>query len=394
MIQLLFVIDFLYTSCAGTETQLLRLIRNLNQDRFHVRLVSLRDTEWIRQNAPALPCPVKTYNVEKLKNPLTMVQFLHLTQYMKACRPDIVMTFFPLSNIAAVLAARLARVPVILSTRRDYGLWLNPWTLPLLRLANRFVIGIVVNSKSVQSLTSKMERVNPSIIRVIYNGLDLIDIRSLKESAPPLRSSLGIPRGHFVVGIVANLRPMKRHKTLLKAAARILRARKDVHFVLVGEGPLRNELETTARDFGISHSCHFVGRQENVSPFLSIFDIGVNCSANEGLSNAIMEYMACGIPCVVSRAGGNPELIEHGVNGYTFELDDDRSLAELILRLLDDPETCFRFSERSKEIVLNRMTTERMVKQYEDYFCHLLAKAQGSGHSSTRAAFFGSHHAM
>lgn len=375
MIQLLFIIDFLYTSCGGTETQLLRLIRNLNQDRFHVRLVSLRDTEWIRQNAHALPCAVKTYNVEKLKNPLTMVQFLHLTQYIKHCRPDIVMTFFPLSNIAAVLAARLARVPVILSTRRDYGLWLNPWTLPLLRLANRFISGIVVNSEIVKSLTSKTERVNPSMIRVIYNGLDLIDIRRLKESAPSVCNSLGIPQGHFVVGTVANLRPMKRHNTLLKAAVRILRARKDVHFVLVGDGPLRNELETMARDFGISHYFHFVGRQENVLPFLSIFDIGVNCSANEGLSNAILEYMACGVPCVVSRAGGNPELIEHDANGYTFELDDDCRLAELILRLLDDPETRRRFSEKCRQIVLSRMTTERMVNHYEDYFCRLLAKS-------------------
>jgi L-malate glycosyltransferase len=71
---------------------------------------------------------------------------------------------------------------------------------------------------------------------------------------------------------------------------------------------------------------------------LELIDIGVNRSSMEGLSNAIMEYMASGVPCIVSNAGGNPELIENGVNGYTFELDNTSELANHIINLLDNKE--------------------------------------------------------
>jgi glycosyltransferase involved in cell wall biosynthesis len=378
-VRLMFIIDFIYTSVGGTETQLLRLIKHLDRQRFEIHLVSLRATEWLTQNRQRLDCHLKTYDVIKLKNPANLIRFLSLARYIKDTDPDIVITFFPLSNIVAVLAARLGKATIILSTRRDYGLWLNKWSLPLLRFANRYVSGIVANSEIVKSLTGDAESFDASKIHVIYNGLDVLDIRPFKRSARRVLDDLGIPPENKVVGILANLRPMKHHKTLIKAAQRILKVRQDIDFVIVGEGPLRRELEDFTASMKVDAHFHFVGRQEDVLPFLSIFHVGVNCSANEGLSNAIMEYMAYGVPCIVSRAGGNPELVEHGVNGHTFELDDDDTLAQLILRLLDDPENQHRFAERSREIILSRMTTERMIGQYEQYFLQLLSRNSNEG---------------
>jgi glycosyltransferase involved in cell wall biosynthesis len=228
----------------------------------------------------------------------------------------------------------------------------------------------------VKELTSRAESFPVSKIKVIYNGIDGLDRGPDHRTSRELTQEFGIPHDHKVIGIVANLRPMKRHATLIHAAERILKTRQDVDFVLVGEGPLRGELEALIAAKGLRRHFHFAGRREAIQPLLSIFQVGVNCSANEGLSNAIMEYMAYGVPCVVSRAGGNLELVEHGVNGYTFELDDDQALSGYILELLGNQEMRERFSARSKEIVHKRLSTARMVREYEEYFLGLLSAGE------------------
>jgi glycosyltransferase involved in cell wall biosynthesis len=220
----------------------------------------------------------------------------------------------------------------------------------------------------VKELTSREEKIDLSKIYVIHNGIDIDDFKNDGDSRELLKQKLAIPLNHNVIGIVAGLRPMKRHITFLRAAQRILRERNDVDFVVVGDGPLRGDLEALSDEFGISWHIHFVGWQEDIVPFLSLFDIGVNCSANEGLSNAIMEYMACGVPCVVSKAGGNEELIENGVNGLTFELDNDRELASSIIGLLDDKPKQQEYAERAREIIAYEFSIQKMTANYDRLF--------------------------
>jgi glycosyltransferase involved in cell wall biosynthesis len=234
---------------------------------------------------------------------------------------------------------------------------------------------ILTNSQRVKTLVSEAEKVDSSMIHVIYNGIEKGISKSDRSSKGAAREELGIPKNRRVVGIVAGLRPMKRHKTFIRAARRVLDADPNVHFVIVGDGSLRGGLEALTTDLGINGRVHFVGWQGDVYPFLSIFDIGVNCSANEGLSNAIMEYMAYGVPCIVSRAGGNEELIENGVNGYTFELDNDTELARLTVSLLEDTKKQEEFAAESRRIIRNEFGIDRMVHNYDSYFERILANS-------------------
>lgn len=374
-IKIIFIIDFIDGITGGTENQLVKLINNLDKRKYDLHLLCLRNTRWILENKRELECNVKTYNIIKLKDPINVFRFIAIVKYIAGIKPDIAMTFFPLSNILGVIASKLANVQVIVSTRRDYGLWLTwltSWSIYLLRFANRFVKGIVTNSQRVKDLTSSKEKFDSSRIQVIYNGLDIEDFSRHTEESHLFKKKLGIPESSKIIGIVANLRPMKRHRTLIKAARQILAVRSDVVFVLVGDGPLRKELVDITAKFGIEEHVRFVGSQLNILPFLSIFNIGVNCSANEGLSNAIMEYMAYGVPCIVSRAGGNEELIDNGVNGYTFELDDDRRLAELIISLLKDKRKQKEFAAKSKEKILDQMSLNQMINEYDRYFSDIL----------------------
>ena len=371
----MFIIDFIHGLAGGTENQLVKLINNLPTHKYDLYLVSLRTTQWLKKNASQLKCTTQTFNVIKLKNPLSIISFISVFRYIKIKSPDVVVTFFPLSNIAGVFIAKLAGVKLILSTRRDYGLWLNQWSIPLLKIANNWVTRIVVNSHKVKELICRKEYCDSSKIDVIYNGIELNDFKEKEIDGESRKDLLGIPPQSKVVGIVGGLKPMKRHRTFLQAAQVVLHTQPDTHFVIVGDGHLRSELENFSSELGIAEKVHFAGSQKDVRPYLSLLDIGVNCSANEGFSNAIMEYMAYGVPCIVSSAGGNPELIDDHVNGYTFGLDNHAELAQCIIRLLDDTITRRQFIAASQNRIQD-LSVHKMIAQYDNYFTELVHNAR------------------
>lgn len=369
-VKILFIIDFLYGLHGGTENQLVKLINNLNKRVYDIHLLCLRKSRWVDEHESELDCAITCYHIVKLKNPRNILLFFSILRFVKRIRPDVVMTFFPLSNVLGVVIARMAGAKCIVSTRRDYGLWLGKGMVPL-RFANMLAQRILTNSYKVRELTAREEHFPASRIDVIYNGINAHALLADPSGKEALKKQYGIPEGVPVVGIVGGLKPMKRHITFIKAAKNVLEGRADIHFLIVGDGLLRKGLGTLANDLGIAEHVHFVGTQEDVLPFLGILDVGVNCSANEGLSNAILEYMTHGVPCIVSRVGGNPELIEHDVNGYLFELDDEKDLSALIERLLADQETRKVFALRSRERILRSFTLEKMIEKYDRYFTYI-----------------------
>jgi glycosyltransferase involved in cell wall biosynthesis len=369
-IKLMFCIDYLYASTGGTENQLIKLINNMDQDKYELYLLSLRNTPWLEQNKSGLKCSVTAldYNQFNHKDPRNLISIWEIFRTMKRICPDIVITFFKISYILSVISARLAGVKYIISTRRDYGLWLDPRGIHLINFANLFVHSIITNSNKVKELTCKEEKIDPSRVHVIYNGLDLKEFSQSEGASESDKISYGIPVNHKVVGILAGLRSMKNHDCFLKAAKRVSQARPDVSFAIIGDGPLRASLEESTRELGIKERVFFLGWKKDISRILSIVDIGVNCSSNEGMSNAIMEYMASGVPCIVSDAGGNSELITHNINGYTFPVNDDNSLSRHIITLLDDAEKSREFAMQSRVKIESHMTVEKMIAEYDSYF--------------------------
>jgi glycosyltransferase involved in cell wall biosynthesis len=132
----------------------------------------------------------------------------------------------------------------------------------------------------VKELTERKELVSGAKVDVIYNGIDTDLFRDIRPRSG-VKKTLNIHDRNRVVGIVANFRPMKHHYTFVKAANEILKTRKDVDFLLVGTGQLKEETERLAAELKISGSMHFAGPQQNVIPYLSIMDVGVNCSEGE-----------------------------------------------------------------------------------------------------------------
>jgi glycosyltransferase involved in cell wall biosynthesis len=374
-LKLLICIDFIYTDTAGTENQLIKLINNLDHNKYEIYLLCLKNTLWLENNKSMLNCSVTAfnYNEHNHKDTRNLLVMWKTIKHMKTVKPDIVISFFKVSYILGVIAARLAGIKYIISTRRDYGLWIDAKGIYLLKFANRFVHSIITNSYKVKELTCLVEKYDSDKVHVIYNGLDFNEFENESNTIVADKIAYGIPANNKVVGILAGLRPMKHHDCFFKAAKRVLYLRQDVSFVIIGDGILRPYLENYTKELGIEENTHFLGWQNNISRFLSFFDIGVNCSSNEGLSNAIMEYMAKGVPCIVSDAGGNTELISNNVNGFVFPLDDDYTLANLIVTLLNERNKCCEFALKSRLKIKSNMTVEKMITEYERYLTSLLS---------------------
>ncbi len=286
---------------------------------------------------------------------------------------NILQTFFEDSIFVGLLGKTISRSPVVLlSSRRDIGLGLKnrPWYHSLYRLVlplvNRYFDGIITNSERVKRYVSAKERVNPEKIKVIYNGIDI----PYAPSTNPLLF-LSIPETTWI-GVVASLTPVKRHDVLLRAISELHRKNSDLDFkvLLLGDGPERQKLKQLANSLRIKDRIHFEGAVKNVFDYLYNIDIGVLCSDREGLSNAIMEYMACGLPVIATSVGGNVELVDER-NGVLIPPDDHLALADALERLITQPELRKQMGKASLKKIRDNFSWQKTMTTLEAYYSSL-----------------------
>ena len=373
-IKLVILIDELRGLCAGTETQLKLIIDRLDENKYEIYLICLRETAWLSKNYSLLKCHVKSFQLKSIFRIDFFHYFFVLILYIKRISPHIMITFFKDSNLYGPIAAKIAGVSTIITTRRDYGLWIDRKSKYLLALSNKLSTRVIANSNKVKQLVCEKEIVDCGKVDVIYNGLKFENTRLARFNKNEFKKRIGIPLEDKIVGIVANLRPMKRHTTFLKAAKLILHMNRNTSFLIIGGGNLKKQLKKQAKYLNIERKVFFVGSQNDVAPFFKILDLGINCSANEGLSNAIMEYMYYMVPCIVSSAGGNSELIKHGTRGYTFELDNHKELAKYVIDLLQNKELMEKFKVNSYSWITENLTIEKMIDKYDYYFTQSISK--------------------
>ncbi|HOD67196.1 MAG TPA: glycosyltransferase [candidate division Zixibacteria bacterium] len=337
MIHIAFVIDTIATPGAGTEKQLLLLVRHLDRSRFEPHLLCLQSSPWLERNS--LPCPVEIIGVRSLRSPATTGALLRFRRYVRRHRIDIVQTFFIDSNLFGTVSGWLSGVPVIISSRRNFGkdYWHTPAWLFLLRLLRRLTTCYIANSRLTADYSIEVERIAADRMHVIYNGLDFAPFANLTpELRAAARSAWGVADRHVLIGIIANLRPIKNHRLFVEAAARVHSRRPDTRFLIAGDGDQREPIECRLHELGLQDTAILTGQVADVLPVLAALDIGVLCSHGESLSNAIIEYMAAGIPPVVSDVGGNREAVG-GEHGLVFPPDDLDAFVACLDRLIADP---------------------------------------------------------
>lgn len=204
-----------------------------------------------------------------------------------------------------------------------------------------------------------------------YYGIDPTPARP-RERADGVLEELGIPRGTPVVGNVGNFKPGKGHRYLLLAAERVREVLPEVRFVIVGQGPLEPAIRRRTREMGVESMFVFAGYREDVSRVMSAFDVLAVPSIHDGLSIALLEAMSLGRPAVVTRAGGNPEVVRDGEHGLVVPPADPDALAEAIITLLRDGGLRARFGDAAKRRAADfdiRVAVRRTEEIYEGLLC-------------------------
>ncbi len=307
--KIMYLMDAYRDPYAGTEQQLFNLIDGLDRSRFTPALALFRPSAHIDQYG--FPCPVEVLNIHRMFSPRTIIKMTRFALALKRNNYRLVHIFFNDASILAPAFLKLFGIRVVIS-RRDMGFWYTPGKLAILRVNRIFIDRVIANCQAVKQVTHEKEGIPLEKIQVIYNGHapppDPVD-HNARENPPWLND------GKAVVGIVANIRPVKRIGDLIHAFGLLRRYRSDVKLVIVGSGDTR-PLQELARELNLADHVYFTGAQTDIPPIIRQFDVGVLCSESEGLSNAIIEYMQCRVPVVCTDTGGNSELVLDGETGY------------------------------------------------------------------------------
>lgn len=360
MINIMYVIGSMGTARAGTERNLLTIIEHLDPDKFKPYLVSLQDCEFIRRGE--FLCDTECLNVYRMFTPKMFRARQALAERMRKLKIDAVQTFFVEAHLVGGKAARMAGVPVVISSRRNLGYSCNVKEKLLLKLANRYPTRWLANCQAVAERIAHLEGLPVDRFDVIYNGVPLLESGSSSNSAQ-----------QFDVVMVANLRPIKAVDVLLRAAASVVAQRPDTRFAILGDGPLRPELTLLAEELKLRKAVTFAGSQSDITPWLMGANVAVLTSQSEGCSNAILEYMNASLPVVATSVGGNPELVADGETGYLAALNDPQAVADKLLDLLNDSDKARRMGESGRKRVEQLFSLERMISQHQEYYQRLLA---------------------
>jgi L-malate glycosyltransferase len=369
-ISILFLIDCLTTRdglTGGTERQLVQIVTRLDRQRFNPILVCLREDP----KSPiweSIDCEKHILDVYSLGSISGIAKFVSFVAFLKRKKVNIIQTYFFDSTVFGILAAKVARIGVTISCRRDMGFWYNKSLLWKLKIVNKLTKRILVNSYAVKEVIMQKEGCPSEQIDVISNGIDICEID--KQSPAQLNNVFKDMKGaDKIVGIVGNYnRRIKRFDLFLQTAAEVLKRLNNIKFLVIGGGVLENELKTLASKLDISQHVAFLGKKENSIPYIKNFDIGALTSDSEGFPNVILEYMACGIPTVATNVGGTRELIENGESGILVGQGDYTGLADSICQILKDKGLIKQFSQKGREIVLNKFSWDIVINNIQLYY--------------------------
>ena len=368
-----FVIDNL--SRAGTESQLLALIRSLDRNRFEPSLVLLDGTSQASRELEPVECDVHRMGVKKLLGLSGFRAAKALRNIWKDRRPDIVQAYFLDASYFAIPIARSLRVPKIVRVRNNLGYWLTRKHRLMNRLVRGWVDVSLTNSEIGRETLIAKDGLSPDRVVAIENGVDL---ERFANFDPPRFT------GTIRIGCVANLRAVKNVDGLMHAARRVLDRFSNVVFEVAGDGEQRPELERLHRELNLGDRFVLRGSVADVPGFLCGCDVAVLPSHSEGMSNALLEYMAAGRAIVATDVGANARLVRHRREGWIAADSKPESLANAIEEMLNDPAIAKRMAAEARSRAECEYGREAMARRFEAFYLALAFGESTAGRPAAR----------
>lgn len=358
----------------GAEKMLYELSKRINKSRFKILVCTIKNEDGqLLKNLEKVNIQTKTLN---LNSKWQFFKVFKLIKIIKEFNPDILQSFLFFDNILARIFGKLWKVPIIISGQRNVEIYrsflrnfLDKITLPL----TDFVIS---NTKAGKKFLIEKGKVSPVKILVIPNGVDLTKIpsslkkeernRLLKEILPTTNHCLSTK----IIGFVGFLSKQKGVEYLLKAFSFLKKElKKRTFLVIIGDGPIKNNLEKFSRKLNIENRVYFLGHKKEAINYMPLFDVFCLPSLWEGLPNVLLEAMACQVPVIGTRVGGVPEIIENRKNGFLVEPKNPKMLAEKISYVLSlTKEKRKEIGKEGRERIRNKFSLGKMIGAYENLY--------------------------
>jgi glycosyltransferase involved in cell wall biosynthesis len=373
-VHVLFVIDQL-CQMGGAERILIDMIHLLPADRFLCSVVTFKID-------PALgifdgfPCVLNVLPLERTYGAHAWKVAWQLNRFIRQQDVRIVHTFFETSDLWGGLIAKLSGCPLLVSSRRDMGILRGAKHRLAYRVGGRLFDEVQTVSEQVRQFCIKQDRLSSSKVRTIYNGV-ATGRRPVAEKLLQLRETIGIPHGTRVVTTLGHVRHIKGCDILIRAAAEVCRQEPSVLFLIAGENhePTHYaQLVHLIQTLGLQQQVRLLGGVRDTCELLSLSHVFCLPSRSEGLSNALLEAMALGLPAVVTNVGGNPELIQHGCNGYLVPPESAGELAKALLDVVRAPEKAEAMGHEGRRVVTANFTQEKMRDNLVSSYERLLRK--------------------
>lgn len=302
---------------------------------------------------------------------------LQMYRLLRAWRPHIVHTHMAKAGTAGRIAAKLAGVPIVVHTFHGhtfhsyFGPLKTALFLGIERTLARVTDQVVAVGDDQRAEIAAYGVAPLAKIRTIPLGLPIDDLLDAERARGELRSELGLGAEHRLVGIVARLVPIKAHEVFFEAARQVRAQESLSHFVVVGDGERRAELEQLVAELGMKESVSFLGWRQDMKRIYADLDVVALTSNNEGSPVALIEAMAAARPVVATNVGGVSEVVHDGETGLLAPARDAAGVASAILALLRDPARSRQYGAAGRVAVYPRHSASRLVRDIESLYAQL-----------------------
>ncbi|MFC1559018.1 glycosyltransferase family 4 protein [Gemmatimonadota bacterium] len=360
----------------GGMVHLLQIARFLDRDAFHL--------EFALPASGPLPDSLRQMgeqiHVIDLRHRLDWSAIRNLSKLCREQDIDILNSHNVRANIHARLAGRSARVPVVVSTIHNsvFNYDVSPLLQHLYAATERYTFRwcsqVIAVSEGIAHVLRQRYRLPPNRITVIPNGVDLEQLEPSTDR-DSIRASFGLePRSKAILQI-GRLTPQKGFDVLLKALSLMKDTHPEAVLLIVGDGPLRGELESQARDLGVTGQTRFLGHQEGVADLLHAADIVTLASRSEGMPYTLLEAMAAGRAVVATSIPGIKEVVLDNETALLVAPEDSRALASAVSSLLSDRTKTDSLGSAARNHIREFHTSQIVVSQLEDLYSRLMDRS-------------------
>jgi glycosyltransferase involved in cell wall biosynthesis len=371
-----FLVDSL--NVGGTETQAVELALRLPVSEYEIMMGCLRAQGPLLEKLRGSAVKVREFHPSGgLDSAAGLYELIRLARYLRREKFDVVHTHDLWSNLMGVPAARLAGVPAIVSSRRDLAHfdWYQGKRRHWLRRIQNLSGVVLANATPIRDALISEDGFAPGKLRVIHNGVDTEKFQRAQRDRARLFPDVG---NEILVVLVGNMHSdVKGHPWLIAAAPTVVREFPEVRFVFAGDGESRLTFAAQVAQLGLEGKFKFLGRRSDIPEILASCDLAVLPSRAEGLPNAVLEYMAAGLPTIASRVGGMAELVQDGVTGLLVPAEDANALAGALLQFLRDPEQARQIANNGQRFAVENFSFERLIREIDELYAELLERRRG-----------------